>query len=66
MRTFESLHDVELELKKKNLERQLLREEIKHNYLSFQQRFESNWFSNPIIAKLSKIGIQYIINRIRK
>ncbi|MEZ4857621.1 MAG: hypothetical protein R2781_02305 [Flavobacteriaceae bacterium] len=72
MKSFNSLADIELELKKRDLQRQITREQIKQNYLLF----EKNWtrgifssqglFSSSMVKSISKIGIVYILKRLTK
>lgn len=66
MRTFQSLDDIATELRKKDLERKVLREEIKHEYLALQQGFQHGWLTHPIVRKLSQLGIKYAIQRLIK
>lgn len=66
MKHFESLKEIEQELQRINLERKILREEIKKNYFELQSGWKSALFSTPIIKSLTRIGVQYLINHLIK
>lgn len=65
---FESLEEIEQALHKKDLERQIIQEEIKNQYyhLKHDWNWTGNLFSKPIVTQLMKFGISYLIKRITR
>ncbi|MEZ4874809.1 MAG: hypothetical protein R2793_05005 [Flavobacteriaceae bacterium] len=66
MKNFNSLKDIELELKKRDLQRQITREQIKQNYLLFEQSWTKGLLSSTLLKTLASIGVRYLIKRITK
>jgi len=64
--TYNSLDEIRLALKQKDLERQIAQEEIKNKYYHIEQMWSGGLFSKPIVTKLIKLGISYLIGRLTK
>lgn len=66
MKTYNSLKEIELDLKKMKLEKQILVEEMKLNVHKIDENFSSNIFVSTLLPILKKFGIPYLIHRIFK
>ncbi|HPF10372.1 MAG TPA: hypothetical protein PKW08_02495 [Flavobacteriaceae bacterium] len=65
-RQFQSLREIELELKKKDLERQISREQIRQHGLLLKQHWARSVLTSTLVKTVSKIGVQYLIKRLTK
>lgn len=66
MKTYNSLKEVELDLKKLKLEKQILVEEMKLSVHKIDEHFSSNIITSILLPILKKFGIPYLIHRILK
>lgn len=66
MKTFQSIDDVAKELRKKDLERQISKEQLKLNYSEFKDQLSTSLLSTTAFSLLTKIGIGYLKRRIIK
>jgi len=65
-RKFSSINQLENELKKRDLERQTTREQLKLNYNRFEESIASPSLSTIALSLLGKIGIDYLKKRLTK
>ena len=63
---FNSLEEIELALKQKDLERQIAQEQIKNQYYQLEHEWTGSLFSKPIVTKLIRLGVSYLIRRLTK
>jgi hypothetical protein len=65
-KTYNSLKEIELELKKNKLEKQILFEEMKLNAYRINENFSSNLVVGTVLPLLKKFALPYLIHRILK
>ena len=63
MRTYQSMHEVKAELRKKDLERQITKEQLKRNYHHFKKDFKANIIKNTAMTIVAKFGLTYLKQR---
>lgn len=63
---YNSLEELELALKQKDLERQIAQEQIKNQYYQLEHDWTGSLFSKPIVTKLLRFGVSYLIQRLTK
>lgn len=63
---YNSLEEIELALKQKDLERQIAKEEIKNEYLHLTSDWKGTLLAKPIVTKVVRFGITYIIKRMSR
>lgn len=63
---YNSLEELELALKQKDLERQIAQEQVKNQYYQLEHEWTGSLFSKPIITKLLRFGVSYLIHRITR
>lgn len=66
MESYNSLQEIEMALKKKDLERQISREELRLQYLKLTRIGSSNAIAQFAMTLLKKYGVKYLIRRLTK
>lgn len=66
MESYNSLQEIEMALKKKGLERQISREELRLQYLKLTRIGSSNAITQFAMTLLKKYGVKYLIRRLTK
>lgn len=64
MKNYNSLKELELDVKRKKLQKQITFEQIKQHHLLLKNK-QSGFIKSQIISKLSKKGFSYLLKKIK-
>ncbi|MBW2938612.1 hypothetical protein KXJ69_10875 [Aureisphaera sp. CAU 1614] len=65
MKQYNSLQEMELDLKRLDLQKQITKEQIKQNNYLLKKSFRNNVVSSNLVKKVSSIAFIYLLRKIK-
>jgi len=65
MKQYNSLQEMELDLKRLDLQKQITKEQIKQNNYLLKKSFSNNLVSSNLVKKFSSIAFIYLLRKIK-
>ena len=65
MKQYNSLQEMELDLKRLDLQKQITKEQIKQNNYLLKKSFRNNIVSSNLVKKVSSIAFIYLLRKIK-
>lgn len=65
MKQYHSLQEMEFEIKRLDLQRQITKEQIKQNNYLLKKTFSNNLLSSNLVKKVSNLALTYLVKKIK-